>query len=274
MEIPGYLRVGMNSGVGSNLGLYGGRIERGGNFVSLTNGGGFYAQRLNGTSGENVAYMLSDGTVHGINVTATDISATNQVSGELGVFTRARANQFQFAQDSNTGLVQFTNNDFGILYTGNVHFNITRNYNGSNENIVVFPNGAGNTVDTYRNWNFHGWQITNAQVVSSSDARIKKYITNSKEKALPILEAIKMRQYTFKKGAPEYLSEKKVRFGQTAQELAEVYPEAVVYDEANDAWHIDKIALIDPLIKAVQELSAKITELENKLKRKENANAS
>ena len=274
VEIPGYLRVGMNSGVGSNLGLYGGRIERGGNFVSLTNGGGFYAQRLNGTSGENVAYMLSDGTVHGINVTATDISATNQVSGELGVFTRARANQFQFAQDSNTGLVQFTNNDFGILYTGNVHFNITRNYNGSNENIVVFPNGAGNTVDTYRNWNFHGWQITNAQVVSSSDARIKKYITNSKEKALPILEAIKMRQYTFKKGAPEYLSEKKVRFGQTAQELAEVYPEAVVYDEANDAWHIDKIALIDPLIKAVQELSAKITELENKLKRKENANAS
>ena len=111
-------------------------------------------------------------------------------------------------------------------------------------------------------------------VLNSSDKRLKKYITDSKEKALPILEAIPMRQYTYKKGAPEALSEKKVRFGEVAQELAEVYPEAVVHDEEKDAWYIDKIALIDPLIKAVQELSEKVKSLETKIsKRKETVNA-
>ena len=75
-----------------------------------------------------------------------------------------------------------------------------------------------------------------------------------------------MCQYTYKVGAPGALPNKKVRFGQIAQELYEVYPEAVVHDEENDEWYIDKMALIDPLIKAVQELSAKVTALEEELK--------
>lgn len=273
VEIPGYLRVGMNSGVGSTLGLYGGRIERGGNFVSLTNGGGFYAQRLVGTDVQNVAYMLSDGTIHGINITGTDIDASNQVSGELGSFTQVRARSFRFSQDSTSGLVQFNNNDFGIIYNGTVHFAFGRSYNGTNESIIRLPNGAGETVDTYKNWDFHGWNITNAQIATSSDRRLKKYIAASKEKALPIIDAIPVRQYTYKKGAPEHLSEKKVRFGEVAQELEEIYPEAVIYNEKTDDWYIDKIALIDLLLKGVQELSAKVTSLEAELQRKENANA-
>ena len=74
-------------------------------------------------------------------------------------------------------------------------------------------------------------------------------------------------------GAPGALPGKKVRFGQIAQELYDVYPEAVVHDEDKDEWYIDKMALIDPLIKAVQELSAKVTALEEKLNGKENVNA-
>ena len=130
--------------------------------------------------------------------------------------------------------------------------------------------GHDYTTSFHGNLNMNGYSILN-----QSDRRLKKYIAASKEKALPILEAIPVRQYTYKVGAPGALPEKKVRFGQIAQELYDVYPEAVVHDEDKDEWYIDKMALIDPLIKAVQELSEKITSLESELKTwKENANAS
>lgn len=269
LSVPGGISFGPSAGV-SGGGLTGGRLESGGNFVS--NNGGFYAQ-MNGT---NKAWIRADGEVHGDNLVATNaISAGVSVSARNGNFSAGVVSaDYRMTQDGNTGLVQFTNNDFGIMYTGNVHFCITRNYNGSNETMIMLPNGANRDANNYCNWNWNGYQITNARVVSSSDARIKKYITASKEKALPIIDAIPVCQYTYKKGAPECLSEKKVRFGQIAQELYDVYPEAVVHDEDKDEWYIDKMALIDPLIKAVQELSAKVTSLESELKKwKENANA-
>ena len=270
LSVPGGISFGPSAGVGGSVGLTGGRLESGGNFVS--NNGGFYAQ-MNGT---NKAWIRADGEVHGDNLVATNaISAGVSVSARNGNFSAGVVSaDYRMTQDGNTGLVQFTNNDFGIMYTGNVHFCITRNYNGSNETMIMLPNGANRDANNYCNWNWNGYQITNARVVSSSDARIKKYITASKEKALPIIDAIPVCQYTYKKGAPECLSEKKVRFGQIAQELYDVYPEAVVHDEDKDEWYIDKMALIDPLIKAVQELSAKVTSLESELKKwKENANA-
>ena len=269
LSVPGGIRFGPSAGV-SGVGLTGGRLESGGNFVS--NNGGFYAQ-MNGT---NKAWIRADGEVHGDNLVATNaISAGVSVSARNGNFSAGVVSaDYRMTQDGNTGLVQFTNNNFGIMYTGNVHFCFTRNYQGSNQTMIMLPNGANRDANNYCNWNWNGYQITNARVVSSSDARIKKYITASKEKALPIIDAIPVRQYTYKKGAPECLSEKKVRFGQIAQELYDVYPEAVVHDEDKDEWYIDKMALIDPIIKAVQELSAKVTSLESELKTwKENANA-
>ena len=270
LAVPGGISFGPSAGVGGSAGLTGGRLESGGNFVS--NNGGFYAQM----AGNNRAWIRCDGEVHGDNLVATNaISAGVSVSARNGNFSAGVVSaDYRMTQDGNTGLVQFTNNDFGILYTGNVHFCFTRNYNGSNETMIMLPNGANRDANNYCNWNWNGYQITNARVVSSSDARIKKYITASKEKALPILDSIPMRQYTYKVSAPGALPGKKVRFGQVAQELYEVYPEAVVHDEDKDEWYIDKMALIDPLIKAVQELSEKVKNLGTELKTwKENANA-
>lgn len=163
---------------------------------------------------------------------------------------------------------------------------------GASDYALTFPSGAafylGSMEDTsgtvswvYQvdttgqmvmgsNLNMNGYAVLN-----QSDKRLKKYITGSKEKALPILEAIPMRQYTYKAGAPGALPGKKVRFGQVAQELYEVYPEAVVHDEKTDSWYINKIELVDLLLKGVQELSAKVTSLETEVKTwKENANGS
>ena len=256
LSVPGGISFGPSAGVGSSVGITGGRMEPGGNFVS--NNGGFYAQN----NGQNVAYLTSGGEVHG-----TDVSAAN------GTFTNQTfSNMFKLRQD---GLSMFSKFD------GNGDTVITCNY--TNKLVIGWaePNSGGGTT-IYRiaefghdyTTSFHGnLNMNGYSILNQSDRRLKKYITDSKEKALPILNAIQMRQYTYKVGAPGALPGKKVRFGEVAQELYEVYPEAVVHDEEKDEWYIDKMALIDPLIKAVQELSAKVTALEEKLNGKENVNA-
>lgn len=241
LSVPGGISFGPSAGVGGSVGLTGGRLESGGNFVS--NNGGFYAQN----NGQNVASIAADGTARADTVTAR---------------------RYQMTGDVRAGLQQFSDNSFGLTFPSTTLLRISYNSSGDSYTPLMTFSPTG-SIEVYQNLNLNGWSILN-----QSDRRLKKYITDSKEKALTIIDAIPMRQYTYKVGAPGALPNKKVRFGQIAQELYDVYPEAVVHDEDKDEWYIDKMALIDPLIKAVQELSAKVTSLESELKTwKENANA-
>ena len=257
LSVPGGISFGPSAGVGSSVGITGGRMEPGGNFVS--NNGGFYAQN----NGQNVAYLTSGGEVHG-----TDVSAAN------GTFTNQTfSNMFKLRQDGLSMFSKFDGNGDTVItcnYTNKLVIGWAEPTSGGGTTIYrIAEFGHDYTTSFHGNLNMNGYSILN-----QSDRRLKKYITDSKNKALPIIEAIPMRQYTYKVGAPGALPGKKVRFGQIAQELYDVYPEAVVHDEEKDEWYIDKMALIDPLIKAVQELSAKVTSLESELKTwKENANA-
>lgn len=159
--------------------------------------------------------------------------------------------------------------DYALTFPSGAAFYLGTMDGASSTVSWVYQVDASGQMIMGSNLNMNGYTILN-----QSDRRLKKYITASKEKALPILNAIPMRQYTYKVGAPGALPGKKVRFGQVAQELAEVYPEAVVHDEDNDAWYIDKIAIIDLLLKGVQELNEKVTSLETQIKSwKENENA-
>ena len=257
LSVSGGISFGPSAGVGGYVGTTGGRLEPGGNFVS--NNGGFYAQN----NGQNVAYLTSGGDVHGMNVSAANGTFTNQTF----------SNMFKLRQDGLSMFSKFDGNGDTVItcnYTNKLVIGWAEPASGGGTTIYrIAEFGHDYTTSFYGNINLNGYSILN-----QSDRRLKKYITASKEKALPILEAIPMRQYTYKVGAPGALPNKKVRFGQIAQELYEVYPEAVVHDEEKDEWYIDKMALIDPLIKAVQELSAKVTSLESELKTwKENANA-
>lgn len=235
LSVPGGISFGPSAGV-SGVGLTGGRLESGGNFVS--NNGGFYAQN----NGQNVASIAADGTARADTVTAR---------------------RYQMTGDARAGLQQFSDNSFGLTFPSTTLLRISYNSSGDSYTPLMTFSPTG-SIEVYQNLNLNGWSILN-----QSDRRLKEYITDSKEKALPILDAIQMRQYTYKVGAPGALPGKKVRFGQVAQELYNVYPEAVVHDEDKDEWYIDKMALIDPLIKAVQELSEKITSLESELKKME-----
>ena len=107
-----------------------------------------------------------------------------------------------------------------------------------------------------------------------SDNRLKKNITDTTVKGLETVEKIKVRDFEWKKSGDKMIG------GFIAQELNEVYPSAVTgtdgaVEDILDSdgkktgerilpMGISRDVLVPLLIKAVQELSAKVTELENK----------
>ncbi len=106
-------------------------------------------------------------------------------------------------------------------------------------------------------------------ISSWSDARIKKNIKDTDVIGLEKINAIKIRQFDFKDEARGTHKE----IGYVAQELQEVVPDCVVNvpdEEFEDGLlYVEDKPLIPYLVKAVQELSAKIESLENKLKQME-----
>lgn len=305
-------------------GIAGARIESGGNVVSK--GGGFYAQN---TNGDNIAYMLPDGTVHGVNIsgfngTFTGAVSGTTVSGATGQFSgTVNAQDFRLNGDGRAGMRQFNDSSFGVTYpdTTNLHISVLNSSgNGStvmtfspagdiqmyrglntNGNAILYPHGTsfvvagldengtlqnmivvgsatstadGRMANFYTHANFNNYTIYNTHIGTLSDRRYKKYVAKSQESALDIVDRMGMYRYTYKKAAGEGLAEKKVRFGQMADELQEVYPEAVIQDSASGTLYIDKMELVDLLLKSVQELSEKVKSLETKIsERKETVNA-
>ena len=104
----------------------------------------------------------------------------------------------------------------------------------------------------------------NFVINATSDARLKKDIADTKINGLGIVNAIKLREFTKIKGGQFD------KAGFIAQELKEVWSQAVGgteddVDEVGDMkpMTVSYPSLIPPLVKAIQELSAKITALEN-----------
>ena len=98
----------------------------------------------------------------------------------------------------------------------------------------------------------------NLGLTDTSDERLKKDIVDTKTKGLEIINGARMRDFKWKKnGLP-------VECGMIAQELEKVYPRAVrSRDDEDNTLRIRKTDFIYILVKAVQELSAKVTALEN-----------
>ena len=105
-------------------------------------------------------------------------------------------------------------------------------------------------------------------VSAFSDARIKRNVKVSKVNALDRIDAIKMYEYDFTDSKYGEHSE----LGYIAQQLKKVIPECVVsvpqneeqmgYDEL---YQVQDVHLIPYLVKAVQELSSKVDELEKQI---------
>jgi hypothetical protein len=92
---------------------------------------------------------------------------------------------------------------------------------------------------------------------ASSDVRLKENIVDAPS-AIPTLKALQVRSFDWKSG-PHH------KFGFIAQEVVEVDPNAVAKGPTeNDMWGVDNSVLVPMLVKAIQELSAKVTALESK----------
>jgi len=100
--------------------------------------------------------------------------------------------------------------------------------------------------------------------INTSDKRLKENINDS-NLGLSFIDALRPVSYKFiNDKKPE-----KLKYGIIAQEVQEVLKESGNEDFAGitdkgDFLGADYVQFIAPLIKAVQELSAKVTELENK----------
>jgi hypothetical protein len=104
---------------------------------------------------------------------------------------------------------------------------------------------------------------TNTTVQSVSDIRTKENIRNSDE-GLGIISALRPVRFDFKDG---YNDSKKNQLGFIAQEVEEVFPDAVSEWEKEPGQIYKTMgpsALIPVLVKAVQELKAEIEVLKNK----------
>ncbi|SDH37076.1 Chaperone of endosialidase [Dyadobacter soli] len=108
---------------------------------------------------------------------------------------------------------------------------------------------------------------------TTSDKRLKENIHATKF-GLEALKAVKIYDYNYKAD-----SKKKLATGVLAQELHQIYPQAVRVggdDEKTKPWQVDYSKLVPMLVKSVQELNEKVESLESEksqlsaeLKRKE-----
>lgn len=107
-------------------------------------------------------------------------------------------------------------------------------------------------VNCYNNLDMQNFAINNATINSSSDARMKTNITDTDVNAVDILNQIEMIKFDWR------TDDKHEDIGIIAQQLQEVLPDLVYEDELTTKLSIQPIKFIPYLIKAIQELSAKI----------------
>jgi hypothetical protein len=128
---------------------------------------------------------------------------------------------------------------------------------GSGTQYITFANSSATVAGSVQ----HNAAGT-VNFATSSDFRLKENIVDSSD-ALSVVDAIKVRAFDWKEDNGH------VDFGFIAQELQQHYPDAVCPGD-NDAeltdpkgtWQVDYGKLTPLLLKAIQELSAKVAALE------------
>jgi len=92
---------------------------------------------------------------------------------------------------------------------------------------------------------------------TSSDERLKENIADA-QPASDLIDGIQVREFDWKADGEHQ------RYGMVAQELEAVAPEAVTKGETeDDMWSVDYSKLVPMLVKEIQDLRKRVTDLEN-----------
>lgn len=151
-----------------------------------------------------------------------------------------------------------TSNYFGNVYTAYVNF---VGQGQTNQDIAATNSTTVRLRSNGKNYNFGAGAGGN---VAGSDIRLKKNIISMPDGVLGILEQLRPVKFDFKTDK----SDESFYAGFIAQEVDPFFPNlaiAPITPETDDMYGIDYAGFVPYLVKAIQELSAKVTALENKL---------
>jgi hypothetical protein len=184
---------------------------------------------------------------NGMYVSGSSSVAASAVGFVQSSSAASRVFQAQAASASSTSegiFYSYTNTSSSTAFN---HFNAQSGGSGT----VFRVNGAGTIF------------AVNTAVQSVSDIRMKENIRSCTE-GLDVINALRPVRFDYK---PEFGGGKKDQLGFIAQEIEQVFPDAVdtwgESDDPNDPYRsVGPGALIPVLVKALQEASAKITALE------------
>ena len=185
----------------------------------------------------------------------------------------------QVSVDSN-GIHYFGDgNTFAFQWAGYAQLFVDRGYQGT----VVVGNGGSDTISYVQantvgfgiGWAFDsfGTDGTNFRVLvdAISDARFKEKIGDTKVDALAAILAVPVREFTWKKEHQDRYGDQPIRIGLVAQEVKEHIPEMVVVEEKpigkgllEDQHWIHLRGAVPYLMRAIQQLTARVIELEGK----------
>ena len=234
----GQLRIG-GAGTNAYVGIDGGSLTVNGGSGAVT-----FVSRSTGnpiTNYNDASYLRWHNTFGDIMALGTDATfrvgqSLAPVVGEQFTFRNTGANNTMFIAHPAT-----TAWPLGIFHAG-----------ASGASPVTgmgFLNSSGITVGTI--------SMTSTAVAynTTSDERLKENIADA-ETAGPVIDAIKARKFDWLVGGHQ-------RYGFVAQELAEVFPEAVYVPEDPEAMMaVDYSKLVPLLLKEIQELRIRMSALE------------
>jgi hypothetical protein len=243
------------------------QVKIGSNPTAITPGANLDVEASNNTH----TVVMQSGAV-GINTTAPqawlDVRGTTKILSETGTQTGTI-----WTGTSNMDGMEISAGGgdlwVGIQRRGGAPLHLSKPTGTIEESFIIFsvsgvPGGVG--AITY---NGAGGVIYG----TTSDKRLKENIHATKF-GLEALKAVKVYDYNYKAD-----SKKTLATGVLAQELHEIYPQAVRVggdDEKTKPWQVDYSKLVPMLVKSVQELSEEVESLKNEkaqlsaeLKRKE-----
>lgn len=215
----------------------------------------------------NISVSASSGTLYLGYENTTGINFLNGKAtiDSNGCFEVIRSSGSAWMQAKNA------NNGNGIWMQAETAGTVTlgsRGANGTTYDIFRRANNA-NTITAYCVWTFNN--TVTANVVAPSDCRLKENIEDCKVSALPVINAIKMREFDWVKDKSHQ------RIGVIADELEQIdskftYGGGYAEDGSMNVKSVDTFYLEGYLIKAVQELSAKVSQLEERIRVLEGGN--
>lgn len=147
---------------------------------------------------------------------------------------------------------------------------------GVGERSFAPDNAESGSVGTYnkRFYDMWAWEYNGYVYYNLSDSRLKENVENI-DSALDKIINLKGQKYDFKiEGRDSIRNEKKVdklekarknHLGFIAQDVLNIVPEAVRYDDKNDTYYLNYDAFIPVIVEAIKEQQATIESLEARI---------